>query len=374
MIKKLNILTLSSWYPNEHDIQQGVFIQQQLEAIQKVHNVTLVILKANEERSFEKTKTGNLTTIKIHYPSKNKTLNLINWLMAWRLAFPLLEKEKFDLLHLHVIFPHGLIALWFKSKFQIPLVVTEHWSGYKSKKSYSGFLRKKITRSILKKAKAVIVQSEFLKNTMENIGLKSQYYIVPNLVRFQPKTSPTRVSSNRIRILNVADHIDSTKNISGFIEASKTCLIKNPNLQFVQIGGGKDSEMLHDMAKNLKLNSSFEWKGRLNNKEVLLEMQNCDFGVINSNVETFSIVAFEFLAAGKPIVITNCGGPEEYLPDGFGIFTELSNSDKLAKSILKMADTYLYYPNEKFSSLIREKFSEEQFINRINLVYQATIE
>ena len=36
-----------------------------------------------------------------------------------------------EIVHVHVAMKAGLLALWLKSKFNIPFVVTEHWSGYR---------------------------------------------------------------------------------------------------------------------------------------------------------------------------------------------------------------------------------------------------
>lgn len=45
----------------------------------------------------------------------------------------------------------------------------------------------------------------------------------------------------------------------------------------------------------------------------------CDFFVLNSNFETFSVVTAEALAYGKPVIATRCGGPEEFVNKIMGI-------------------------------------------------------
>ena len=111
MKKKLNILALSSWYPKPSDPQEGVFVQQQLQAIQKDHHVTLILSRPSAKFKIEKTVEENLTTLTIHYASALSVSKPVNWLFSWRKALSSIKDEKFDLIHLHVIFPLGIIAL-----------------------------------------------------------------------------------------------------------------------------------------------------------------------------------------------------------------------------------------------------------------------
>lgn len=373
MNKKYRILTLTSWYPNDVDPQQGVFIEEQLNTIKKQHHITHILVRPGKQNQVVEENFGQLKRILFIYQTSNDFLKPIKWLLTWRKAYRFIKNENFDLLHLHVIYPLGFIALRLKKHFRIPLLVTEHWSGYGNKKDYSGYFRKTITEAIFRKAKAVIVQSKFLQKSIESQNLINNFFLVPNIVRFAKPSEQIKTQTEIVKVLNVADHIDSTKNISGLLRACKICLEENNKLKFEQIGDGEDSVQLKKLANSLNLKEKFEWKGRLLNPEVLTEIQNCDFGVINSNIETFSIVAFEFLAAGKPIVITHCGGPEEYLPKNFGIFTSKNNDSELANSILKMAQEYKSFSSKEISKTVIENFSEEKFLSRINKVYQEIL-
>ncbi|MBD79666.1 MAG: hypothetical protein CL840_12175 [Crocinitomicaceae bacterium] len=373
MGSKLNILALSSWYPNEFDPQQGIFVQHQLEAIQKNHNVTLLLTKSDREVRISSTQHENLTITVVHYKPLY-LLKPIMWLLAWRMVIPLVAKEKYDLIHLQIVFPMGIVALWLKRRLKIPLIVTEHWSGYRSPKEYTGTFRKWITNRVINKASAVIVQSSFLRELMENVGLKSKFFRIPNLVKFSNSTGKLESKQEGVKILNVADHVDSDKNISGLLRACKLCQDKTSKLEFAQIGAGHDTDSLLKLSAELGIGNQFNWIGRLKNEDVLKEIDKCDFGIINSNVETFSVVAFEFLAAGKPIIITRCGGPEGYLPDNFGLLIDSGNDNQLAEAILNMAENYPSYADKTVSEQVRNEFSEKQFLERINRVYHEVID
>ena len=376
MSKTLKILAFASWYPNNQDPQLGVFIKHQLIAIGSKHKVVLHTLEAqanNKEK--ECSINGGFTHISHYYKTNNSFVKPIQWYAAWQKILHSLENDKFDLIHTHVAFPIGIIALQAKKRLNIPLILSEHWSGYCSNKEYRGWLRKKITKSLINSSTSVIVNSNYLRGLMENQNLISKFFTVTNIVRFSEETkTKSEPSSDKFVFMNIADHIDSDKNISGLLEAFSQAKKSNSNITLIQIGGGPDNNMLHSKAKDLGLGDDIIWKGRLSNEEVLIEINRCSAGIINSNQETFSIVAFEFLAAKKPIIITDCGGPIEHLPAEFGIKIPVNNKIELAKAILKTGKEKQSINIEKSSIEVRERFSQATFIDKVEIAYQHALD
>lgn len=68
------------------------------------------------------------------------------------------------------------------------------------------------------------------------------------------------------------------------------------------------------------------------------ELKNADCFVVSSTIESFSVVLVEALAAGVPVVSTNCPyGPPEILKNGkYGILVENGDVTSLAKGILRV--------------------------------------
>ena len=68
------------------------------------------------------------------------------------------------------------------------------------------------------------------------------------------------------------------------------------------------------------------------------ELKHADCFVVSSKVESFSVVLVEALAAGVPVVSTNCPyGPPEILKNGeYGILVENGNAVALADGIVKV--------------------------------------
>ncbi|MGB0403393.1 MAG: glycosyltransferase [Salibacteraceae bacterium] len=372
MDKKFKILALASWYPNDTDPQLGIFIKHQLKAISQIHNIDLITLRPAPNKRQETIIENGITHQKHYYVTNQYPIKKLSWYVAWMEIINKIPKDKYDFIHLHVIYPMGIIALKVKSQLNIPLITSEHWSGYHSNFEYSGILRKRFTKKTIQLSSAVVVQSKFLQKLMEEQKLKANYKIVPNIVDFK-LASTNSIIQEKCVIMNIADHIDSDKNISGILRAFAQSLQSNPHLKLIQIGSGPDQLKLHLLSKELGISDHVIWRGRLPNKEVLKEIQTCDFGIINSNRETFCISAFEFLASEKPIIITKCGGPEEYLPNIFGVEILTQNDSQLTTALLEMATNYKSYNLKESASAIRNQFSNESFLESINKIYNSVV-
>ncbi len=374
MSKSLKILALASWYPNEKDPQQGIFIKHQLEAIGNQHKVDLHTLHESKIHSETRMhKIEGFTHFEHFYSTPNGVFKQLNWYRRWLSIINTLQKGEYDLLHVHVAYPIGIIALKVQNKLDIPLLVSEHWSGYNNSIEYSGPLRKLITAKLMNTASEIIVQSEFLKTIMTQNRLLGSYNVIPNIVHFtESLDSKNHLNSDKI-FMNIADHVDSDKNISGLLKSFAKASESNKNIHLLQIGNGPDEERLKKLATDLNLNDRITWLGRLSNEKVLIQIHKCDYGIINSNQETFSVVTFEFLASKKPIIITDCGGPIEYLHKGFGIKTAVGNEEKLSEAILEMAEQKENFEMDDLAQQVRQQFSAKSFIEKINIVYQNAL-
>ena len=85
---------------------------------------------------------------------------------------------------------------------------------------------------------------------------------------------------------------------------------------------------------------NIQFLGRMKNEDVLTEIAQHHAIIINSRIETFSVVALEALAAGKPLIYTKCGGPTELIPSDCGFSIPIDNNYELQSSILKMISDY----------------------------------
>lgn len=370
--KPLNVLFLTKWYPNPSDPQLGVFIKKHAQAVALYANVYLVYvfqdeaIVSNYDMRISQSDTFTEITIAVK-PNTSLFKSIINgykYLKANRIAIKEVRKRagKIDVVHAHVLLRSAFIAFIINVLYNVPYVVTEHWTGYVSGKfQQQSFLKKWFSRLVLKRAKAVTTVSKSLQKSMLAQGLKANYYIVPNVVEavaFDANSLKSNKLSNKIKIVSVADLEDGHKNISGAIKAIASVQKSHPNIEYHIIGDGSNKQQLTQLADSLQGTEKFIFfHGRQPNKYVYNFMQQADFVLINSNYETFSVVAAEALANGKPVISTICGGPEEFITSDFGILIEPNNQLQLEDALVTMLNTYKKYDATILRNYILNKLS-----------------
>ena len=109
--------------------------------------------------------------------------------------------------------------------------------------------------------------------------------------------------------------------------------------------------------------------GRLTNKEVLCQIVNCDFYISNSNFETFGMTIAEALMAGKPVISTLSGGPNEFLTSNNSIIVSKKDNNDLSKAIIKMSDKYSIFDSNEITSRIESKYGKKVIVEKMKKFY-----
>ena len=98
-------------------------------------------------------------------------------------------------------------------------MLSEQWSGYTNGlfEHKSGQYKKQIHK-LAQQAAGISTVSTFLKNHMQRLGLTSNpFTVIPNVVTFQNEELKAPSKNHPIRIINISDLVDQTKNVSGFL-------------------------------------------------------------------------------------------------------------------------------------------------------------
>ncbi len=366
-----HVLVLPRWYPNKTDIQLGIFIQRQLLLMQKDCVFTVVFIQFIEELDqtfkIETSKPADQLTEHIIYVKRSagfarKITNFIRFYRAQKLGLKQIS-IRIDACHIHVPYRTVLPALALKRHKKTPFYITEHWSGhlnglYLKKNKIDQFLY----RYTLKKATKISTVSTFLQlNFKENTGFSSQ--VIPNLIEMKTASQPKAKNNDQIDFLVVGDFIDSIKNLSGILHAFVAAQKINPRLRLTLIGGGPDFERLKQLGIALSpIEDSFLFLGRQTHDFVLEAIQSCDGYICNSRFETFGMTVAEALLAGKPVISTLCGGPNDFLTpeNSIRLQPDLTNDPesikKLTAAILEMAANYKSYNPKEISAPIQKRF------------------
>jgi glycosyltransferase involved in cell wall biosynthesis len=379
---RFNILFLTKWYPSKFD-ELGIFVQKHAKAVSEFCNVNVVYVCSDNSlyNTYQTVlaKENGFLEIVVYYKKHTSVfksiINAYRYFKATRIGIKEVQKNigVIDLIHVHIPNRPGLIALLIKIIKGIPYIVTEHWTGYFSGEyEKSNFLKKWVTKIIIKNASAVTTVSESLKQRMLNFGLDNSYEVVPNVIENIPLPEPC--NNSKVKILTVADLIDSRKNVSGIIKAISEIIKSNTNIEYHIIGGGLDNDLIRKLSNSLNLTDKFIFFHGAKSNAFVYDFLKCiDFVVINSNIETFSVVAAEALVNGKPVIATVCGGPEEFINSDTGILIEKNNQEQLQQAIIKMISTYKNYDPQLLNKSIINKFNYKTIGKQFYNIYKPLI-
>lgn len=384
--KQIQVLFLPRWYPHRDDPQLGVFIRKQAEAIAPHCKVAVIYPqacisanKAFEDDFFER---QGVQTFLVYYVHRSggiiaRTGNALRYVQAffhgWRqyrrsLPFP-------DLIHVHVLLRPLLMAYFLRLFKRTPIVLSEHWTGYVFgffvQKS---FLTRWLSRRFLASVSTVAVVSPALEKAMKASGLAHpDYRIVPNVVEVGDEKSEKK-ERDQIRMLTVADLVERNKNVAGVIKAVEQIARDRQDFRYDIIGGGKDENLLKSLAKQTGLlGERIIFLGRLDNEEVIRHIRQCDFLVVNSNVETFSVITAEALACGKPVIATRSGGPEFFMTEECGILIPPRDPEALESAICYMLDHHKEYDPVAMRGVVEKQFSAAAVGRQLLSLYQEKL-
>src|SRR6185436_1832585 len=145
--KKIKVLFLARWYPNETNIQLGVFIQKHALAASKYCDVALLNV-VSHDRLTEKFKihytedNGFPAVIAYHRKIKssfypfNRILSFFRYLSAHRKGMDRVRQKlgEHDITHAYIFIRPAVLAWLMKIFRKTPFVISEQWSGFVSGK------------------------------------------------------------------------------------------------------------------------------------------------------------------------------------------------------------------------------------------------
>ena len=383
MSDRKRVLWLVSWYPNKYDPFDGDFIQRHARAAALYNDIHVLFIKAFEEqveREEEKKKHGSLTEQIIYLPKDKGVAGKLKSILSWQKTYKsevasIIQQFAPHLIHVHVPWKVGLIAIWAKRKYKLPLVITEHWGIYndivEDNIHTKSFLFRYLLKLIYKEADAFVSVSTYVGKGVNQTVVKKAFTVIPNVVDTSLFVPPEK-RRERFTFLHVSNMVP-LKNADGIIRAFHRFLSNTGiDAQLVMIGN-KD-ETYEKLAAELNLlNKSVFFKGEIPYVEVAKEMQSAHVLVLNSNIENSPCVIGEALCSGMPVIATRVGGIPELVHDSSGLLIPPNAEDELEKAFLQAFEAYDTLQNNPSYTAARDKFSPQTIGKQIDEVYSKVL-
>lgn len=249
----------------------------------------------------------------------------------------MVRSEPIDLVHIH-----GMAPLEWLRPLPVPLVYTNHTSGYLSRIQKGGLRRSLQLRRWLRKPDLLLAPSEELLSIPFSVPAQQTY--IPNGVDGSVYGFSTE---NRVAIrksLGFSDHhrvgiltrrLVPKNGVIHLANAAKF-LATDPSLRFLLIGDGPESDAIRQQLSRY-MPERFVMTGSLPHSEIIPYYSAADFAVLPSLMEATSISGLEAMASCLPLVGTTVGGIPDLIQEGeTGLLCAAANPQALAESIQKL--------------------------------------
>lgn len=296
------------------------------------------------------------------------------WVSVLRAAAGLAkEYGPFDLIHAH-IFSAGSAALWIGRWYGIPVVISEHFSGFARGILSPSQVRQ--ARRVFRRADAVLPVSQMLQRAIEQYGIHAAFRVVPNTVNTDlfccAPHSPA--PDGTVRVLAVTSFA-ANKGLALLLRALSQARWQGRPWHLDVVGGrpGPEADAHRQMTEDLGMAARVTFHGPLPKREVARMMHGADLFVLPSLVETFSVATAEALAAGVPVLVTRCGGPEEFVDERCGLVVTLGDANALAEGLSVMLDRLATYDRSAIARSAKERFGHEAVAALLEAVYAQVV-
>ncbi|HVG11581.1 MAG TPA: glycosyltransferase [Flavisolibacter sp.] len=360
-MKRLNILWLTSWYPNKYDLFDGDFIQRHARAASLHHDIHVICVKGEEngiEQAVPPAMVDGLSETVLYSKGGSGIGARFHKQILWRQRFAdavathVAQHGLPHVVHVHIPWKAGLIALQIKKQYGIPFIVTEHWGIYNKvvpdNFSNRSFVVRMLLARIIRESKVLVSVSKYLGKAISGTVTRKPYFVIPNVV----DTSLFFIlppPSGTFTFIHVSNMVP-LKNVSGILLAYKQFRAQSSSvLSRLLMVGNRDEEWFR-YAQSIGLTQGdVTFTGEISYPEVARQMQRAHCVLLNSTIENAPCAISEALCCGLPVIATAVGGIPEMIHEGNGYLIPPSDDGALARAMHKMQTAYASFDRTRIA-------------------------
>lgn len=382
---------LPSWYPVPYAPSNGVFCEEQARAVagsgadvgvifpdlRSVRTIKRGLISRNNFQTRVE-RAGRKTTYiwgGWNYRPGGYDLEFIKYTRRLFIQY-VAENGLPNLIHAHACFPAGIAARQLSEEFDIPYVITEHWTGFATQR-----LDDKVRSeagTVFNGAKCVIAVSSILKKSIQAIAPECEVRVIPNGVDteiFSPLNGIERqMDEDNEFIFCTVGHLIKRKRVDLLIESIKQLKDNGFKCKLVICGGGPEMDKLSSMSDSLGLSNEILFKGESSQNDIKQILKNADAFILVSEYETFGVVYLEAMSMGLPVIATTRGAPPEFIPQNAGICVDPADTTMVVTAMKRIIEQREAYNSHEIRTFIRETFDFTIIAEEIINIYRSVLE
>jgi glycosyltransferase involved in cell wall biosynthesis len=246
--------------------------------------------------------------------------------------------------------------------------------------------QKRLERGAFRLAHRVVANSDAVRNQLirESVPVEKvvKHYNGLDIKRVKAQSDATREDilamlalPDRRLVTIVANLQHAVKDHPMFLRAAARVRVAVPDAAFVIAGEGKLIEGLRELAAQLGLEGDVFFIGRCEKVAELLSVS--DVCALSSTAEGFSNAIIEYMAAARPVVVTDVGGAREAVIAGeTGYIVAAGDDEQMAVRMIELLrdPKRARAMGEQGRLIVEQKFSCERHLqNTLELYDELTV-
>ncbi len=371
----MNIVTITTLYPNEKQFRHGIFIETRLRHLVATGEINARVIAPVPWFPFKSKRFKHYAVyadvpvfekrhnIEIYHPRYLVIPKIGMLLTPFFMAFTLykqikcLQKQQaIDLIDAHYFYPDGVAVALVNKLLKLPFVISARGTDINLIPEYP--LPRKMILWAAEQAATSVTVCKALKDSMIDMGAEAKkIHVYRNGVDLElfcllNKQQCREKYQLKQKTLVSVGHLIERKGHHLIIEAM--CVL--PDYQLLIVGGGEQEIALKKLVQQLSLTHQVIFLGE-QPQSALPEIYNAaDAMILASSREGWANVLLESMACGTPVVATNIWGtPEVVQNSDAGILVERS-ADMIAEGVKRL---FKQYPKRVATRQYAEQFSWE---------------
>lgn len=388
--RRLRILVLSWHYPTPAAPQRGLWVERMCVAAAREADVTAIVptpwvpslMPIEAVSRFRRVPARETREgVQLYFPRVPGSIENLTQSIDARLALPrilavareLHASAPFDLIHAHFIYPDGVVAARIGRALGIPVMTSEHafWTPWLNAMPAIGA---QVARALPDIALVTAV-SDFLRTGIDEfthgaVATGVLANVVDDAIFF-----PDDGARDPHEVLFVG-LIRRVKRIDVLLDALALLRPTMPRLHLRILSASafrtyaRDRREMHALIGVRGLADAVQIQEGVAPAHVAEAMRRCGLVAVTSDRrETFCSVAAESLACGTPMVITRCGGPEEFVTADDAVMVDVGDPSAFATGMRQLIERRDRYDEAAISARIVGRYGRAAWTEHAMAVY-----